>query len=546
MKVTIYIGPPGCGKTTKLGELVTEAVDQGRTPMVCSLTKTAAQEVSSRGLDLPAENIGTLHSHAFAALSRPKVVEGQLDGWNAAQPVYALSGGMSRDADDLSSDIRSGTTIGDELLSELDLLRARMVDPELWPASVRHFSRIWQDWKDNTNLIDFTDMIDLARSTSRANCSPDIMFVDEAQDMSRLELALLRRWATSAGELVIVGDPYQALFTWRGAAPEMFFSDKVAEENRHVLSQSYRVPKAVHAVAMAWLESETLDYKPIEYHPTPEEGFVDWIDAAYTSPEDFMRVIREHLTEGETVMVCATCGYMLRNFIKVLRDEGIPFSNPWRTKRGDWNPLSPGRGVRMIDRLAAFLKPAFGNKWTSHDVCLWSEPLKSKDLMARGAKKDLKNMTADPESAVVEYTEHECWQHFSDTLVPLMLKGTVCKQSMLNWYRSRVLADKADRMEFPIRIAEVAEDEFEMLSQPSVHVGTIHSFKGAEADIVILFPDVSVRGMDSWEEGGDAHDEVVRTMYVGLTRAKRGLYVAEPVSGRSVPVGSYVAEGVGL
>ena len=54
------IGPPGCGKTTWLGTQVAAVVKHFATPigrqiypmpvMVCSLTRTAAEEVVRRGL----------------------------------------------------------------------------------------------------------------------------------------------------------------------------------------------------------------------------------------------------------------------------------------------------------------------------------------------------------------------------------------------------------------------------------------------------------------------------------------------------------------
>ena len=77
------IGPPGCGKTTYLSSQVKQRVDRwcsdtGEEPRNCtdvlvsSLTKAAANEVLSRGLELPADQIGTLHAHALHALANPK------------------------------------------------------------------------------------------------------------------------------------------------------------------------------------------------------------------------------------------------------------------------------------------------------------------------------------------------------------------------------------------------------------------------------------------------------------------------------------------
>jgi superfamily I DNA/RNA helicase len=69
------------------------------------------------------------------------------------------------------------------------------------------------------------------------------------------------------------------------------------------------------------------------------------------------------------------------------------------------------------------------------------------------------------------------------------------------------------------------------LSQaPQVVVGTIHSVKGGEADVVYLFPDLSRAGDAQFHRGGAARDSVIRQFYVGATRAKEQLYLCQPES----------------
>ncbi len=63
---------------------------------------------------------------------------------------------------------------------------------------------------------------------------------------------------------MIVGDPFQALYGWRGASPDVLAGEihKVlpvaTEENP--LALSYRVPRAVHAAALALIKgADTYD-----------------------------------------------------------------------------------------------------------------------------------------------------------------------------------------------------------------------------------------------------------------------------------------------
>ena len=88
MPTDVIIGPPGCGKTTELSRLVRERVDRGETPLVCSLTRTAAREVAGRDLPLDKQQTGTLHAHALRALEYPDLKPQAVPAWTAKHPVW--------------------------------------------------------------------------------------------------------------------------------------------------------------------------------------------------------------------------------------------------------------------------------------------------------------------------------------------------------------------------------------------------------------------------------------------------------------------------
>ena len=70
------VGPPGCGKTTWLGDQVQQAVESGMSVLISSLTKAAATEIGGRNLPISFDALGTLHSHCYHALGRPEIAEG--------------------------------------------------------------------------------------------------------------------------------------------------------------------------------------------------------------------------------------------------------------------------------------------------------------------------------------------------------------------------------------------------------------------------------------------------------------------------------------
>jgi superfamily I DNA/RNA helicase len=70
--------------------------------------------------------------------------------------------------------------------------------------------------------------------------------------------------------------------------------------------------------------------------------------------------------------------------------------------------------------------------------------------------------------------------------------------------------------------------------RPRVMVGTVHSLKGHEADIVVLCPDISPEGYTAARKDTQVAEELKRLFYVGLTRAKLGLYLCAPDSRTAV------------
>jgi superfamily I DNA/RNA helicase len=71
---------------------------------------------------------------------------------------------------------------------------------------------------------------------------------------------------------------------------------------------------------------------------------------------------------------------------------------------------------------------------------------------------------------------------------------------------------------------------------PRVVVGTIHSVKGGEADVVYLFPDLSRAGDAQYQRMGPPRDSVVRLFYVGMTRARHTLYICQPETPRTIAI----------
>lgn len=68
-------------------------------------------------------------------------------------------------------------------------------------------------------VISFSDMIYLPLALKLQPDQADLITIDEAQDMNLSQLRLAARMRRPGGRIVVVGDPRQAIYSWRGAAP---------------------------------------------------------------------------------------------------------------------------------------------------------------------------------------------------------------------------------------------------------------------------------------------------------------------------------------
>jgi superfamily I DNA/RNA helicase len=549
---TWILGPPGCGKTTFLsGSIRNTALLRGSDNVAAtSFTTAAAAELAGRDLPLPKSQIGTLHSLAYRSLEFPRLADELIGDWNEQHPNLTRTG-KATNVDDGTAPVEAvnGASEGDVLAAQLDNLRSRLVPREQWPLDVAVFARTWEAWKRDNDVVDFTDLIEMASEhVPTAPGSPDVIFCDETQDMTPAELALVRKWGQHAERLILAGDPHQAIYGFRGATPDAWLDHPVPDSDKIVLSQSWRIPSTVHGAAEHWIR-QLSRYEPMRYDPRDEPGDVRTLAVHYQQPhmlaDALERAIGRPVVDENgdekpaTVMVLATCAYMLDRVKHELRARGLPFANRWRPTRGDWNPLrSSGKGTSSRERLVSYLmldeRPDVGmgdlsRPWTGDDVRRWAGVVKRRGVFVHGVGPMLEAL---PDG---ELSFDEVAALFVDDE---QLEAAVTPD--LGWLERNLATAKRAGMEFPIRVAQ-ARGARALLTEPQITLGTIHSTKGAEASDVFLIPDLSARGMNEWRQPGPAQDGVRRLMYVGMTRARRSLTVLQPGTGLFVPVEQLVA-----
>jgi superfamily I DNA/RNA helicase/RecB family exonuclease len=253
----LVLAGPGTGKTTTLVEAVARrvegtGVEAGLAPdevLVLTFSRKAAQELRDRitarlGTTTAGPSAWTFHAFAYALVREHQPVEAFRD------PLRLLSGPeqdvalreLLRGSLDLGRSwppVLRGCLTTRGLAEEVRALLARAREVGLEPADLERLAirEARDDWQalagffaEYLDVLDAQGALDYAELVHRAVLlaeQPDVaatlrsryraVFVDEYQDTDPAQERLLQAIAGSGRDLVVVGDPDQSIYAFRGA-----------------------------------------------------------------------------------------------------------------------------------------------------------------------------------------------------------------------------------------------------------------------------------------------------------------------------------------
>lgn len=493
MKPEIILGPPGTGKTTTLLNMVEQELASGVAPDrigYFSFTKRAAQEAVDRAcikFQLEPKQLKyfrTLHSMCFQSLglSNADVFEGkkalEFGDWLGIK----LSEHKRMDDTTMFGFTQGDRSLFMENLSRVTLQPLRKLydqdsDGLSW-TFVEHVARGLKEYKKTHNLIDYTDML---KMFADSEWSPrlEVLFVDEAQDLSMLQWHVVQKLARGARRVVIAGDDDQAIYRWAGAAVEHFVG---LDGQVRVLGKSWRVPPQVQAVSNEII-TRVRHRRPKQWDPCDREGLVtrlsDWGEMDWW---------------GEDILVLGRNAYVFRELEKALRSEGVIFES---------------RGFSSI------------RKSILDAVRLWEHLRKGKEITADDAKTVYSLMSSGVGVKRGYKTLPSVPPDQPVTLNWLKENGGLMRDEIWHEALDRI---PREEMLYMLRARQKGE---KMAGRPRVRLSTIHGAKGGEADHVVLIRDMAAR---TYQEMQVEPSDEARVWYVGVTRSKRQLSIIAPTS----------------
>ncbi len=306
----LVVGGPGTGKTEFLVRRATRLIEQGHAGnlLVLSFSRRGAVDLDARirsSAPDHASAIDVTTYHSFAA----RLVEAHATyhGWDRAPDV--LPGPDQKrlvaellemeDPGDWSHAYRpllTTRTFADEVTDFILRCREQLIGP----SELTHRERDRADWRGLSSFLDRYDrtlrsrsVIDYGTLLAEAAAlllDPQIaddlaarhryVLVDEYQDTTRGQSILLQRLVAGHGRLTAAADPYQSIYSFRGADiqnvarfPEDFSIEGV-EAERLVLTTSFRVPADILDAAVR-ITAHELPGAAGKVIPAPGTGSVE-------------------------------------------------------------------------------------------------------------------------------------------------------------------------------------------------------------------------------------------------------------------------------
>ncbi len=347
----VVLAGAGSGKTRAITHRIAYGVETGvydpAKVLALSFTTKAAGEMRSRLATLGIHGVAcrTFHATALSHLSLfwQTVIGGDFPSVRSGKANF-----LSMAADQLK--IRAATETLRGIASEIEWRKVRMMTPDQYagivetrpiPQAVTADQVVaimagYERIKDSRRELDFEDVLLAAlgmmeneeRVAARIREGLRFFVVDEYQDVSPVQRALLDAWRGERDDVCVVGDPNQTIFSFAGASAEhlLKFDREFSGAKRIVLENNYRSTPQIVALANHVMSDSPIESRAMGAAGTAPERWSNPTDAAEAAR--VAQSIRAAVDAGENLEDMAVLYRINAQSLALetaLAEAGIPF-----------------------------------------------------------------------------------------------------------------------------------------------------------------------------------------------------------------------------
>lgn len=445
------------------------------------------------------------------------------------------------------------STVKRDLISAEDLIENS--DNEEY----KYLYEAYQDILRSHNAIDFDDIIKLAYDLFTNNDGVASLYrkaysyvcIDECQDLNKLQYEFLKAFCGDRiKDIMMVGDPNQAIYGFNGSTPTFMLEDFVQDfkAKNITLEENYRCSRKVIEASNQLMG---LEVKASDYVINGEFNIKDCEDEEKEAEfvlrkiEELLSTKSHHDIEGEIdytkISILARNKFVFKFIEQALLEKELPFYyksgnlgakfSTKQMKAFDYylrikiNPLDKLHQVKLEDLLKV------------SDIRNKSELQRSNVLLADSIEQVVTDITLDNfHLKISELEDLFSASDIGDEEKQLLLNELEDLKEQLVTYKKQNLRPTLEGFKSAIALGLTQTNSKEF----GICLSTVHTMKGQESEIVFLigmddgtFPDF--RAIDNGDE--DLQQEK-NNLYVAFTRAKRLLFVSYPKK-RLMPWGKY-------
>ena len=314
--------------------------------------------------------------------------------------------------------------------------------------------------------IDYADMvwIPIERGLETRFNKFDFIFIDEAQDSSKMQQALIKKCFKRGGRFIAVGDEFQCINAFAGADEEAFKMFKTEPNTKtFTLPISYRCPQKIIKLAQNIIGCED-----IIAAPNAPEGMI-------------IRDVKPYEPKDGDLVLCRNTAPLMKLFMKYTAV----------------NKKAYIKGRSIADRYREMIESVDKERIALDMIC--------DGIFPRLYERLFETITKDMELNGLEFSEVIATQKIMDLVDTI--KGLEILAEGLTW-----------KDELLSKIDVIFSDETEQ----GVCLSTIHKAKGLEAENVFILCESlmpSKHAVQKWEIIQEEN-----LMYVAVTRTKQVLY----------------------